>query len=74
MIGIRDPQNFTSEHFALQERFLLRLTQYREGYLKGIRSFPLALNTGPKILVDMVFQALKEMEKSTPPITLALRP
>ena len=31
------------------------------GYLKGRPAFPLGLETGPKILVGMMFQALKDI-------------
>ena len=36
--------------------------------------FPLAIETVPKILEDMMFQSLKKMDTTTPPLTRALTP
>ena len=73
-IGIRYPQNIASNHFGLRARLLRQPTQCNGGYLKGRWAFPLALGIVPNIVEDKMFQALKEMEKPTPPLTRTPRP
>ena len=44
------------------------------GYLKGRQAFPLELEAGPKSLSDTMFQYMKDMEETTPPLTSAPMP
>ena len=73
-VVIRDPQNFASDHFALQARLIRQPTRCQGGYLRGRRAFTLALGMVTTILVYTMFQALKDTEKPTPPLTRAPMP
>ena len=72
MIVIRGPPEFSSDHFPLRTRLLQWTDCCHRGYLRGRRAFPLALEMGPIILANMMFQVLKDMEK--PPPSLAREP
>ena len=57
MVGIREPKNFESNHFALFKRLLQQQTCCHGGYLREIRAFPLTLKPmEPLNLVDTKFQ------------------
>ena len=74
-VGIRDPRNFLSNHFALRAQLLWQPANCDGEYLRGRRAFPLKLPpTGPLNLVDTKFQELKAIKVPPSPCAHVPRP
>ena len=73
-VSIRDPRHFTSDHLMLQATLLQRPTISHKKYLHGRKRFPLSLpKYGPRRQVDALFQEIKSLVTTEPPVPPAHR-
>ena len=67
-VGIRDPRHYSSDHYMIMARYLIRPTPSHKSYLRGRKRFPLTLPTrGPLNKADTLFQEVKANFPETPP-------
>ena len=67
LVGIRYMRNFSSDHFVVRERLLLRPTRCHSCYLRGRRAFPIRIPPTAELRrADAKFQTLKTLEPVPP--------
>ena len=60
-VGLRDPQQYSTDHLMLRGRLLRQPTKSHNRYLRGRRKFPLRLpKFGPLTQADTMFQDIKQ--------------
>ena len=66
--GLRDPRYFSSDHYMVVARYLIRPTPSHKRYLRGRKRLPLIPPTrGPLTKADTLFQEVKANFPETPP-------
>lgn len=65
-VSIRDPRHYSSDHYVLKGRLLLRPKKSHKSYLKGPKHFPLKPPTGEQSAeLDSMFATLKSFKEKS---------
>ena len=59
-VSIRDPRHFSSSHFVLVARYLIRPTASHQPYIRGRKTLPLSNKWVPRTGTDNLFNKVEE--------------